>query len=278
MATHLLAAVGDIHGRFERVERWLGELAQAHGRAPTLALGLGDLETFARADDPTRKASKRHGAAEFGPYARGERRLPCPLYFLSGNNEDFAALAPLAGGGELAPGVHYLGRAGLRELAGVRVGFLSGIHAPRSFTAPLEPPRGRESSKRWGYFREPEVAELSRAGAVELLLAHDWPRGAAAGAGPSWLGNPVVRALVDRLRPPWLLCGHQHQTQAITLGRTRLACLDEADQPGGALLWLEASDGRITRVGWGIDAKAAWEEGQPWDRTRLPAGSVGGGA
>ncbi|MBS2032112.1 MAG: metallophosphoesterase [Deltaproteobacteria bacterium] len=273
--------MGDIHGRFERVEAWLRELEQVHGKALELAIAVGDLETFVEAEAPLRKRQKRAGAAEFGPYASGAKRMPCPLVFLGGNNEDFAPLHEMQQGGELAPGVRYLGRAGAVALAGARAAFLSGIFAPTSFERPLEPPRTLELARRAGHFRRWEVDAVAQSGPVELLLLHDWPRGLVRRgiAGPEPLppafwGNVQASQLVDALRPAWVLCGHQHRAWAGTLGRSskvsRVACLDEAERPAGAVFWMELERGEIVRAGWGVSAKSAWERGQLWTAELAP--------
>ncbi|HZH04030.1 MAG TPA: metallophosphoesterase family protein, partial [Myxococcaceae bacterium] len=50
-STLLFAVVGDIHGRFLRLERWLEALEQARGRQVNFVLAVGDVEAFESADD-----------------------------------------------------------------------------------------------------------------------------------------------------------------------------------------------------------------------------------
>ena len=69
----LVAAVGDVHGRFFRVEEWIDTLEQSRGERVAAVLSVGDVETFSTADDHRRKATKRTMPAEFAAYARGER-------------------------------------------------------------------------------------------------------------------------------------------------------------------------------------------------------------
>src|SRR5438552_6571956 len=88
----LTVGIGDIHGRFHRVQEWLAALEAALGRPIDLAFAVGDVEAFATADDHRRKAAKRTMPAEFAEYADARRQLHRPLYFIGGNNEDFEAL------------------------------------------------------------------------------------------------------------------------------------------------------------------------------------------
>ena len=255
--TSLIVGVGDIHGRFQRVGRWLDALEQALGRAIDAVLAVGDVEAFATADDHRRKAAKRTMPAEFVDFASGESRMSRPFAFIGGNNEDFETLHVMPEGGDVAPGVHYLGRVGEATLAGVRVAWLSGIHAPRWYETPLQPPATVATRKQAGYFRAPEVERLRGAHRVQLLLTHEWPRGLFLRTEGKpfrpWMGNVHTRALVDTLRPAWLLCGFFHERLAATCATTirpPRGLLDEAAEPDGAILWMEWKDGEARRVGW----------------------------
>jgi lariat debranching enzyme len=290
MSTHslLIAVVGDIHGRFHRVEVWMDALEKALGRPVDMVLAVGDVEAFRRADDQRRKMTKRLMPAEFAEYADGQRQMKRPLYFIGGNNEDFEALHDAQEGMELAPQVFYLGRAGLQTLRGLRVAYLSGIHAPRFFEQPLKRPRALDTAKQAGYFRAPEVERVMHARDVDLLLVHEWPRGIVQRArdenAPSarplpsyWIGNPITRRLADTLRPKWMFCGHSHKGFAVSLGGesgrpvTRVACLDQAARPEEAVFWLEFENREPVRGGWGTSGAVAWQAGAPWNLQSLPA-------
>jgi predicted phosphodiesterase len=262
-------------------------LEAARGRPVDLVLAVGDVEAFRRADDHRRKAAKRAMPAEFAEYADGTRRMKRPLYFIAGNNEDFEALHQAPEGCELAPNVHYLGRAGMKQVRGLRIGYLSGIHAPRFFDQPLRRPSSLDTAKQAGYFRAPEVERVSGLRDLDLFLVHEWPRGIVQRARdeglssgrplPSyWIGNPITRRLVDTLRPRWVLCGHSHKGFAVSLGGeggrpvSRIACLDQAARPDEAVFWLEYEGREAVRAGWGLSGAVAWKAGEPWNLTRLP--------
>lgn len=285
----LIVAIGDIHGRFLRLEQWLESLELSLGRAIDQVLAVGDVEAFQRADDHRRKSAKRGMPAEFVEYAEGRRRFPWPLAFVGGNNEDFEALFDLSEGGELAPNVRYLGRVGAVKLAGLQVGFLSGIHAPRFLEAPRVRPRSLETAKHEGYFRREELDRALALKHLDLLLTHEWPRGLlpprpkgsppVPGMPSPWVGNPLARALVERVRPKWLLCGHSHRAFAATMkhpdGRvTRVACLDQAARAETSVFWLEVEGREFLRAGWGSSGEVAWEAGAPWTHAQSPAQKV----
>ncbi|HET9035785.1 MAG TPA: metallophosphoesterase, partial [Myxococcaceae bacterium] len=158
--TALIVGVGDIHGRFHRVRTWLDTLERTLERPVDAVLAVGDVEAFATADDHRRKAAKRTMPAEFEAFARGESRMTRPFSFIGGNNEDFESLHGLPEGGEVAPGVHYLGRVGTATIAGIRIGWLSGIYAPKWLDTPLQSPTTAATRKQAGYFRRAEVDRL----------------------------------------------------------------------------------------------------------------------
>lgn len=275
-----IAGVGDIHGRFHRVQGWLRELEEGRGRELDAVFAVGDVEAFPTQDDHRRKAAKRAMPAEFAEYASGERALHRPLFFIGGNNEDFQALYSLPEGGEVSKGLYYLGRVGTRSFGTVRVGWLSGIYAPRHLDTPVREPRTPATQKQAGYFRAPEVERLRQEKDVQLLLVHEWPRGVfrrvAGRPVRPWMGNPVTRALVDTLRPSWLWCGHSHEALAATLAYpggqlTRVACLDEATAAEGALFWMEWEGGEAQHAGWGTSGRAAWSRGETWAADKTPA-------
>jgi len=262
--TALIVGVGDIHGRFHRVQTWLDALEHALDRPIDAVLAVGDVEAFATADDHRRKAAKRTMPAEFAAFA-------------GGNNEDFESLHPIPEGGEVAPGVRYLGRVGTATISAIRIGWLSGIYAPKWLDAPLQAPTTAATRKQAGYFRRPEVDRLRAERNLDLLLTHEWPRGLFARTPGKpvrpWMGNPLTRALVDEVQPKWLLCGHSHERFAATLHHgdgleTRVACLDEASEPEGAVLWMEWGQGQALRVGWGTGGHASWTPAQPWGAPR----------
>lgn len=280
----LSVGIGDIHGRLHRVADWLRELERALGKPIDLAISVGDLEAFRSADDHRRKAVKRGMPVEYVEYAEGRRSLPARLHFIGGNNEDFDTLFALPEGGRLAGGLEYLGQVGARYFSGLRVAYLSGIYAPRHYTLSRQAPANALSRKHAGYYREPEFAQLADVGPVELLVLHEWPRGlllrkpgapALQAHRKPWLGSPIAKELVRRLQPRWLWCGHAHVPLATTVHHpggklTRVACLDEADQPEGAIHWIEWDGGLPVRAGWGVSGRVDWLAGQPWEEGLTP--------
>jgi lariat debranching enzyme len=287
--TLLTVGVGDIHGRFHRVQQWISQLEEARRREVDVVFAVGDVEAFESADDHRRKAAKRSMPAEFAEFVAGGAKMQRPLYFIGGNNEDFGALHGIPEGGELVQNVHYLGRAGVREIQGLQVAYLSGIYAPKHFDTPLLEPRTQQTAKQAGYFRLPEIDRFHGATATHLMLVHEWPKGLLRRPPPGatrkplrayrfpWIGNIVTRQLVEVIKPAWLMCGHSHVPLSTTLSHpdgsvSRVACLDQAARPEAAILWTEWQDGRAVRAGWGVSGAVSWREGEPFSEQLTPDG------
>ena len=181
------------------------------------------------------------------------------------------------------------GGRGCRQLNGLRVAYLSGIHAPRFFEQPLKRPTLARHGEAGGLLPGARGGEgLGAAGRGPPAGARVAPRHRRSGRGtrgcppgrplPSyWIGNPITRRLVDTLRPRWMLCGHSHKGFAVSLGGeghrpvSRIACLDQAARPDEAVFWLEYEGREAVRAGWGLSGEVAWRAGEPWNLLRLPA-------
>ncbi|MFJ8113382.1 metallophosphoesterase [Streptomyces sp. NPDC096132] len=245
-----ILVVGDVHGEFELLAAWSAVVREARGPLDAI-LAVGDVEANRDEED----AAGVHGPAKFrkiGDFPlveEGLLDLGAPLYFIGGNHEPWPAL-DAAGPGRWGNSACFLGRAGVTEIAGVRVAYLSGIHSPRL----TDVPRARRTTPRERtYYVADEVRQTARAarrgGQVDILLTHDWPSGIAEPHRESSIGRPELRQLCAELRPRWYFCGHMHRRHRATVGPTEVVCLDHIRSGPGALAVLERdAAGRLTLV------------------------------
>jgi predicted phosphohydrolase len=239
-------ALGDVHGAFRRAAA-LAEAARTDlGGQLDMILSVGDLEANRNARDAAGVATgkgHRRWVGEFPKVLNGDIEIPGPLYFIGGDHEPWATLDS-RGPGEIYPDVHFLGRAGVRDLMGLRVGFLSGVRGDAS-EGDLFSRYGRDER---ACYVEIELVALNRSlkksGKVDILLTHDW----AAGADPE-RGSEDVRALLDTARADLHLCGHHHQRLSTIVGGTRVEALsDVLSDEGGYATFVKKRSGVIERV------------------------------
>jgi predicted phosphodiesterase len=239
-------ALGDVHGAFRRAAA-LAETARTDlGGRLDVILSVGDLEANRNARDAAGVATgkgHRRWVGEFPKVLNGDIEFPSPLYFIGGDHEPWATLDS-RGPGEIYPGFHFLGRAGVRDVMGLRVGFLSGVRGEAS-EGELFSRYGRDER---ACYVEIELVALSRSlnkhGEVDVLLTHDW----AAGADPD-RGSDDVRALLDNAHIDLHLCGHQHQRLSTIIEGTRVEALsDVLSDDGGYATFVQKRSGVIERV------------------------------
>ncbi|MCE9670157.1 metallophosphoesterase [Myxococcus stipitatus] len=269
--TLFFAAVGDVHGHMDRMVRDLQDWSRKARQSLAFVLQVGDFEPHRdEADLATMAAPARYKRlGDFAAYHQRRRRFPWPVYFIGGNHEPHGHLDATPDGFEVAPDCHYLGRVGIRELHGVRVVGLSGVHDEAAFTR-RRPPLSRlgsVSNKDFTYFTEEDVERAMEAGTADVLLLHDWPSGViAAEDGADFLGrrrspsreevgNPYARLLVDALRPRLVLCGHLHRAYRGWVEhaedvRSRVCCLSSVEEGPGALAVFRVMGETLQEVTW----------------------------
>lgn len=246
------AAAGDVHGRFDLLA---GYLAEARRRCGPIAfvLGVGDGEPNRdEADLAGSTVPPQHRTVgTFPAVAAGTIDLGAPFLFIGGNHDPYPALDAV-GPGRWAPGAEFLGRSGVRTVDGLRIGFLSGIHAPT--VSELTPDERRavlgKKPKALTYWVRSEIdhlrAEVAAGPPLDVLVTHDWPNRLGRNDRNLPVGNADVRALVEDLQPRLHLCGHIHSSLDAVVGRTRVVGLTLADAgPESVAVFDVGTDGSI---------------------------------
>ncbi|WP_181905721.1 metallophosphoesterase [Microbacterium bovistercoris] len=218
----IIAVVGDVHGRWAEMAAQL-EVARGFLDDPDdleLILQVGDAEVTldeAQLQEVYAKPD-RHRLGDFHRVAAGEIALPAPLYFIGGNHEPWRSLdrngGLVRGGAAIVPGVHFLGRSGVVEVAGLRIAFLSGIRRPSGPVLATAQERSDLSETReHGFYVQDEVDELMDAGSADILLTHDWPAGSGFVHKTALVGDEVVTDALRGLRPVASFHGHLHRRE-----------------------------------------------------------------
>jgi predicted phosphodiesterase len=190
-----VGALGDVHGDFDSARR----VMLRHPEVP-FWLCVGDV------------------ADEAGRY----EPLPSPLYWIKGNNENFATIA----GGDLPHHLHFIPNGRLQTVHGLRLAGLGGTFAPTWYETPAArlpypgmPPQGQEHTpravrddKRRHFVRE-DVDACMALRDVDVFLTHEAPRPYFAGTGArrNDAGKTPINEVLAAMKPRLHLFGHHHR-------------------------------------------------------------------
>jgi lariat debranching enzyme len=242
--------VGDIHGEFGLLARWSAAVRAVCGPLDAI-LAVGDVQANRNEADAAgvRSPAKYRKVGEFPLVVEGLLNLGAPLYFIGGNHEPWPALDAV-GAGPWGGGAHFLGRAGVADVLGLRVAYLSGIYSPKITDSQSS---RRDTNKDRTYYLAEEVEVVTRTvrriGPADLLLTHDWPAGIADPYRGSPVGRPELRTLCEHVQPRWHFCGHLHHRHRAAIGTTEVVCLAHIRSGQKAFVLIErGSDGRLTLV------------------------------
>ncbi len=179
-------ALGDIHGDFESASRIIS-------RHPDVVFWLcvGDV-----ADDDGRYES-----------------LPAPVYWITGNNENFDRIAD----GRLPAHLHHLPNAHLQVIAGVRVAGLGGTFAPTWYDTPADAlphparrtPRATGQADRRRHFVREDVDACRALRGIDVFLTHEAARPFMVGRIDA--GKTPVNEVLAAMKPRLHLFGHHHR-------------------------------------------------------------------
>jgi len=246
----VFAATGDVHGNFAALANALRNACEGARVLPgelSVILSVGDLEASYDQShvDMVHGPAKYRRLGDFPAVLSGEIVLPAPLAFIGGNHEPWEALDADGGlphGGRWAPGVTFLGRAGLTTICGLSVAYLSGI---RSAKVSPGHANSRTSSRTRTYYVDAELERVRAAGRKtrpDLLLTHDWPAGVGTTADGRSCGDEGIAGLITDIRPTLSLHGHMHHRASARIGTTAVECLGHIDSGANAVA-LFVSDG-----------------------------------
>ena len=271
--------IGDIHGRFHRVQDWLRALEQ-RAAAPWTWSSRWATWRPSHARTTTGARPPSGPCPPSSPTTPGGQRLHRPFYFIGGNNEDFESAARAS-----------RRRARWRPACTTWAGWAAATSAASAWPgSPASTPQGaRDAAARADHRRHPEAGRATSAPRrwsalrherdVDLLLVHEWPRGLFRRVPGTpvrpWMGNPLTRTVVDavrrsgssagtrtrRWRPPLHHTGRQ---------RTRGGVSRRGDVARGRRCsgWSGRAVRRARGLGWGIDGHASWSLAQPWGASR----------
>ena len=171
---------------------------------------------------------------DYSTFWSGSRSLPVPVMMIGGNHEPWNYLDEYPNGGELIKNLYFLGRVGVIETHGLRIGGVSAIHSDEFFGQPHPvPPYPENIKKRLAFHTEHDIERAFDLGKLDILLLHEWPSLMRRAQDASWpykwhyVGSEYLSLLVEHLEPRKCFCGHMHHTASITWGSTEIICLGD---------------------------------------------------
>jgi lariat debranching enzyme len=229
-----IAVQGCCHGALDKIYEELEYLNEDI----QLLIIAGDFQAIRNEHDLDQMAvpQKFKHLGNFYEYYTGKKVAPVLTIFIGGNHEASNYLHELYYGGWVCPNIYYLGSAGVVNVAGLRIGGISGIynasHYDKGFfeTIPLSGGDVR-SIYHIRKFTVNKIMQLKSP--LDIFLSHDWPRGIVKfgdkekllqikrflrneviklfiQVDKNTLGNPPAETLLKELRPRYWFSAHMH--------------------------------------------------------------------
>jgi lariat debranching enzyme len=226
-----IAVEGCAHGELENIYDTIKFLEEKEGFKVDLLLCCGDFQSSRNEEDLHCMAvpPKYYNICSFYKYFNGEKTAPILTIFIGGNHEASNYLQELPYGGWVAPNIYYLGYAGVINIAGVRIGGLSGIYKGKDYLkGHFEFSPYNEYTKRSVYhIRNLEVFRLKQLSEpLNIFLSHDWPSGVwdygnkeqlirfkpffEEDMNSGQLGSKPTEELLNVLKPEYWFSAHLH--------------------------------------------------------------------
>eukprot|EP00435_Cladocopium_sp_Y103_P059926 s922_g21.t1 len=222
-----IGVVGSCYGELDRVYEAVRKLAK-QGITIDLLICCGDFMSVRDGKDMEHVAAPAHhkeDLKDFPKYFSGRSEAPVTTVFIGGKNEASNLLREHYYGGWVAPGIYYMGAAGVLRVGCLRIAGISGSFASGDyFRGRHECPPYTEEFKRSAFHaREWDAARLEKLHEpVDVVISYDWPRGIWK-HGPyqkiieqqdlgenlkremegNTLGSPAAMELMKKLRPPF---------------------------------------------------------------------------
>lgn len=216
-----LAVSGDTHGREDLLFEELGKWEKEEHEKIDAVLLLGDLDSVIGTYD-----SQTEVDSVIADYCYRKRKPPYQIFFIAGNMDEWTILEKFRNGGKLRldasspSNVYFLGRAGVIDFEGIRIGGLSGVYKHHEYEKPLTD----ESNLWWQYYRRNELEWLMKQ-QMDILLLHTWieplklekvitKTGVSENSNRRHRGNRNYNnhlgELVRNVQPQYVFMGHRH--------------------------------------------------------------------
>lgn len=231
-----IAIAGCVHGCLHRIYDDIIEHETKNKQTIDLVLICGDFQSVRNVNDLKclHVPKKYRQLGDFHEYYSGTRKAPKLTIFIGGNHEASNYLMTLPYGGWVAPNIYYMGYSSVIQVAGLRIGGISGIFKGYSTNLghferlPFD--EGTITSvyhtRHFESYRLSLINDNIPHQPLDIMMSHDWPRQISSYGNQRQLlnrkpffrkdidegrlGSPLFPPLLGKLKPRYWLSAHLH--------------------------------------------------------------------
>ena len=240
---------GCIHGCMEKMYEDIQKYEKEKNIKIDLVLCTGDFECMRNENDLKFLScpEKYREMGSFYKYYNSKLKAPYLTIFIGGNHESSNYLEQNYYGGYVAENIYYLGRAGVINVKGIRIGGVSGIFNKFDyFRGHFEKDEKdiKGDKKSIFHLREFEIAKISHIkNKIDIFMTHDWPTNLIdekdqkkvfkikphfeKDAKQGTLGSFPGEFILKFLKPYYYICGHMHFYYNNKIDDTKIYAFDK---------------------------------------------------
>ena len=244
-----IIVTGCIHGCMDKMYKEIQEYENQKKKKIDLVLCTGDFESMRNEEDLKYLScpEKYREMGDFHQYYNSKKTAPYLTIFIGGNHEASNYLEQNYYGGYVAENIYYLGRGGVINVKGLRIGGMSGIFNKFDyFRGHFEKNEKdiRGDKKSIFHLREFEIAKMSHIkNKIDIFMTHDWPTNIINKNDYSrifklypqnresilsgTLGSFPDEFILKLLKPKYYICGHMHFYYTNTIDDIKIIALDK---------------------------------------------------
>ena len=244
-----IIVTGCIHGCMDKMYKDIQDYEKENNKKIDLVLCTGDFECM-RTENDLKFLScpeKYREMGNFHKYYTSKAKAPYLTIFIGGNHEASNYLEQNYYGGYVAENIYYLGRSGLINVKGLRIGGVSGIFNKNDyFKGHFEKDEKEIKGDKKSIFhlREFEIAKISHIkNKIDIFMTHDWPTNLVNEKDmnniikikPAFkedltkgtLGSFPGEFILQFLKPNYFICGHMHFFYTNKINDTQIYAFDK---------------------------------------------------
>ena len=244
-----IIVTGCIHGCLDKMYKDINEYSLSNNKKIDLVLCTGDFECMRTEKDLIFLScpEKYREMGDFHKYYTSKAIAPYLTIFIGGNHEASNYLEQNYYGGWVAHNIYYLGRSGVINVKGIRIGGVSGIFNKYDyFRGNFEKKENdiKGDKKSIFHLREFEITKMSHfKNKIDIFMTHDWPTNLVSDddkqnvfkkkphfkndINEGTLGSFPGEFLLKKLKPNYFICGHMHFYYKNKINDTEIYAFDK---------------------------------------------------